>query len=142
MTFTHTYATLAVSEECFGQIARKLKAAGYHKNLEQDGLINMQGIALKKSDPYEPCNIDISRDDIYVQVKEDVQVIPDEDTETFLKVLRTLILWYKDEEGQSEKEFVATAQDLQEFCLDHIKLQIAMEKHHHDNPGASEPSFE
>lgn len=44
---THTYALLEVSREAYDEIKGKLQAAGYDHALHDDGLIDMNGIALE-----------------------------------------------------------------------------------------------
>ncbi len=45
---THTYVILEITPAAFGEIAAKLRAAGYHHVFDQDGaVIDMQGIALQ-----------------------------------------------------------------------------------------------
>ena len=54
-THTATYALLEVSDECFEEIAAKLRDAGYFAEAEEDygedygRVINMRGLALVKA---------------------------------------------------------------------------------------------
>lgn len=43
---TYTYATLEISRAAYDEIYEKLKAAGYDSAIEDEGLIDMHGIAL------------------------------------------------------------------------------------------------
>ena len=48
---THTYAELAVSEAAYAEVAGKLRDAGYDHAFLEDGVIDMQGIGVTKSEP-------------------------------------------------------------------------------------------
>ncbi len=43
---THTYVTLEVSDAAYTEIFNKLRAAGYDHALNEDGEIDMHGLAL------------------------------------------------------------------------------------------------
>jgi len=45
---SHTYSTLEVSENTYNEISEKLKKANYDHAFNEDGEIDMQGIALIK----------------------------------------------------------------------------------------------
>ena len=51
MTYTHTFVELKVSSATYDEIAAKLKDAGYtHVFLDNDRVMDMHGIALKKEE--------------------------------------------------------------------------------------------
>lgn len=67
MRSTHTYAILEVSQQCYDEIAAKLRAAGYDHAFGTDGTIDMQGIGLSPEEEPEPeccCRrVDVDRED-------------------------------------------------------------------------------
>lgn len=52
---THTFAGLEVSQPCYDEIARKLRAAGYSHAFMDDGAIDMHGIGLMRAEEPEAC---------------------------------------------------------------------------------------
>ena len=50
MTYTHTYVTLEISAAAYDEIAAKLLKAGYSHCFNDDGEIDMHGLALVKSE--------------------------------------------------------------------------------------------
>lgn len=47
---THTYAVLEVSEASYREIADKLRAAGYDHAFNEDGVVDMHGIGIKREE--------------------------------------------------------------------------------------------
>lgn len=47
---THTYAIMEVSQKAYDEIRGKLEAAGYSDQIDQDGSLDMHGIALAVED--------------------------------------------------------------------------------------------
>jgi hypothetical protein len=48
---THTYALLEVSAAAYDEVASKLRACGYGSSINDEGEIDMHGIALVRSQP-------------------------------------------------------------------------------------------
>ena len=51
---THTYAIMEVSASTYQEIRKILEEAGYQLAFEDDGVIDLHGLALKKNETEEP----------------------------------------------------------------------------------------
>jgi len=51
LTHTHTVAILELNTSAFGEIASKLREAGYDHAFIDDGVIDMTGIGVKEATP-------------------------------------------------------------------------------------------
>lgn len=54
LTATHTYVTMEVSSATYEEVARLLKEADYHHCFNDDGEIDMHGLALVKKKYVDP----------------------------------------------------------------------------------------